>query len=112
MEAIDLHDISTLTEFKVGKDTLTKERCVDEERHMYLFKRTNSQGILIGYELVRGVRRKNPDGSIVYIYPSSSLFGNYAYYIAKAYAERDIPKYIQKMLAVPSKSLKDFNKGE
>lgn len=33
------------------------------------------------YELIIGVKRKQPDGSTVYVYPSDEQFGIYGWYI-------------------------------
>lgn len=95
METIERTDISELTEFKYDGDTLTKEKCLDEAKHIYLFARYNKKGRLFAYELVKGVKHKNPDGGEVYTYPATSQFGRYAYFIAKRWAETDIPKYLQ-----------------
>ena len=34
----------------------------------------------MGYEVVKGVKRMNPDGSIVYVYPVDEQFGVYGFY--------------------------------
>lgn len=34
----------------------------------------------MGYEVVKGVKRVNPDGGIVYIYPSDEQFGMYGFF--------------------------------
>lgn len=90
-------DISEEREFSFAGDTIKLERCLDQEKRIYLFSRYNAKGRLVGYELVQGVKHKNPDGEYVYIYPSSSQFGHYGYFINKAYADKDIPEYLEKL---------------
>lgn len=87
-------DLSELAELSFEGDTLKKEKCLDAEKHVYLFAR-HSKGRLLGYELVKGIKVKNPDGNHVYAYPSSSQFGHYGFFISKKWAETDIPKYLQ-----------------
>ena len=58
----------------------------DYGNHIYLYQRTGKkdptwgEGIAHkGYELVVAKPKKNPDGSIVYAYPSSSDWGKYGF---------------------------------
>lgn len=76
-------DISTLKEFTFGEDTLKQLSCAHAEKRIYVYERYNREGRLIAYEVVKGVRTKLPDGSIVYRYPSNEQFGSKGYYIAK-----------------------------
>lgn len=39
------------------------------------------EGKIYGYEVVKGRKYKNPDGNIVYTYPSDEDFGAYGWYI-------------------------------
>lgn len=87
-------DISEEKEFSFGSDTLKQKYCYDEEKHIYVYERYNHNGRLFGYELVKGKKYKNNDGSIVYTYPSSSDFGTYGYFISSQWADSDIPKYL------------------
>lgn len=97
MEAIIRKDISQETEFTFHGDTIKLERCLDYDKHIYLFSRHNSKGRRIGYEIVRGVKTKGEDGNTVYAYPSTSQFGQYGYYITERYSETEIPKYLRKL---------------
>lgn len=45
------------------------------EHNTYLYKRINGYGRTTGYEIVKPVKHKNPDGVTVYVYPSSEQFG-------------------------------------
>lgn len=70
-------DIRDLSSFKKWGATFTKVWS-DDDRHLYVFKRT---GVRTDYEVIKGVKTKNPDGSIAYAYPSSEQFGSNGYYI-------------------------------
>lgn len=74
IEAKDIKDTNTFKKFGA---TFSKVWS-DDERHLYVFKRTKHR---TDYEVIKGVKTKNPDGSIVYRYPSSEEFGTYGYYI-------------------------------
>lgn len=49
------------------------------EHNTYLYKRIklskNGYGRTTGYEIVKPIKHKNPDGNTVYTYPSSDQFG-------------------------------------
>lgn len=87
-------DIKEKKEFKFQCDTLKQLECSDVTKNIYVYERYNQSGRLFGYEVVKGVKHKNPDGSIVYSYPSSEQFGTYGYFISAQWKE-DIPKYVQ-----------------
>lgn len=70
-------DIRDINKFEKYGSTFSKI-WGDDEHHLYVFKRTKNR---TDYEVVRGVKKKNPDGSIVYTYPSSENFGINGYYI-------------------------------
>ncbi len=91
-------DIKDKKRFTFEGDTLVQKECVDAEKHIYIYERYNSSGRLFGYEVVKGVKTKNPDGNYVYKYPSSEQFGQYGYFIAKKYADT-ISEYVNKLTA-------------
>ena len=68
-------DIKEQNEFKKYGEQFRKI-FADDEKHIYVFSRNNTD-----YEVIQGVKKKNPDGNIVYAYPSSEQFGSYGYYI-------------------------------
>ena len=103
MKEIYSTDISQKKEFKFEGDTLRQKECVDEEKHIYVYERYNWKGRLYGYEVVKGVRRKQPNGEIVYVYPSSEQFGRYGYFISSQWAEKEIPAYVEVLRAKGSK---------
>lgn len=46
------------------------------EKNTYLYKRVNIDTGFICYEVVIPRRMRNPDGSIVYVYPGTEMFGS------------------------------------
>ena len=89
-------DIKDKKKFSFQGDTLVLKECVDKEKHIYIYERYNHNGKLFGYEVVKGVKVKNPDGNYVFRYPSSEQFGTYGFFIAKKYAET-IPDYVARL---------------
>lgn len=77
MKEIEHKDLSTVDSFAKYGDVFRKI-WADDEHHVYLFKRNK------GYELICGVKAKNPDGSIVYRYPSAEQFGTNGWYIMES----------------------------
>lgn len=71
--------------------TLVKE---DNDNRIYVFKVEKKGEKPLpyeNYEIVKGKKEKNPDGTVVYTYPSTEQFGKYGYYICgtpKACEER------------------------
>lgn len=47
----------------------------NEEMNTYLYKRVNIETGVVYYEVVIPKKSKNPDGSIVYVYPGAESFG-------------------------------------
>lgn len=72
--------------------------------HIYLYKLTPPKRYkrklpYKQYELVRGKKSKQPDGTIVYIYPGDEDFGTYGYYICgtEESCRKQIMKYVNKL---------------
>ena len=79
-------DIKDKKEFTFEDTTLVqKEYCEETGRYLYhrLWK-TNCApekvGTLMGYEVVKPKKRKQPDGTYVHMYPSSDDFGTYGWF--------------------------------
>lgn len=54
----------------------------DDRRHIYLYKMTDGSSRPTElYELVKAVKHKNPDGNVVYRYPTSEEWGLYGWTI-------------------------------
>lgn len=51
----------------------------DNDKHIYVYDIINPDGEHRGYEIIKGVKSKNPDDSIVYRYPTDEEFGVYAW---------------------------------
>ena len=52
----------------------------DDEHHVYLYEMEKGNPYS-QYELVKGKKHTNPDGEVVYVYPSDEDFGVYGWYI-------------------------------
>lgn len=74
MKEIYSTDISELPTFEKYGETFTLiER--NEENNTYLYQRTNKETGKNSYEIIKPIKTKNPDGTLVYCYPSESKFG-------------------------------------
>lgn len=77
MREINSIDISEKMEFRrAGYDY--KNVVFDGAHHCGIWKMTKDiDGKVedMGYEVVRGMKRKNPDGGVVYCYPGDEQFG-------------------------------------
>lgn len=82
MKPIYYTDIRNIKNFKKNGYNYT---CVkaDVENNTYVFKMEHIDKPLpyFQYELIIGVKRKQPDGETVYVYPSDEQFGTYGWYI-------------------------------
>ena len=82
MEKFIAKDMSEKMEFgRAGYDY--KNLVFDEAHHCGIWKMTrviDGEVCDMGYEVVRGKRYKNPDGSIVYRYPGDEDFGSYGFF--------------------------------
>lgn len=82
MKEIFSTDIKDKKEFTRIGYRYTQVKAYDEH-HIYLYRMERMEKPLpyYQYELVKGVKRKNPDGNIVYVYPTDEQFGQYGWYI-------------------------------
>ena len=76
MKEIYRKDISELKEFEKYGDVIRQIRHYPETG-WWLYDRGSH------YEVVRGKKHTNPDGSVVYVYPSSEDWGTYGYSVWK-----------------------------
>lgn len=83
----DIKDTPVLYKYN---DTL--EMVLSHSNNVYVFKRTNPVYVSPYYEVVRGKKYTNPDGNVVYVYPSTSDFGKHAFCVSSAN-----PNYIEKI---------------
>ena len=89
-------DINEKKEF-VFQDTLLKQLEYCEETGRYLYGRywqsdctPDFVGKLMGYEIVKPKKVKNPDGSIVFRYPSSDDFGKNGWFLPANSTRKEI----------------------
>lgn len=82
MEKTVMTDISQKMTFRrAGYDY--KNIVFDADHHCGIWEMSKeTDGVVkdMGYEVVKGVKRKNPDGSIVYYYPGDEQFGVDGFY--------------------------------
>lgn len=102
MEQINYTDLKEQNSFRKFDEDFSKIWS-DDEHHIYVFKRVKkyeSGKDSISYEVIKGIKRKNPDGTIVYTYPSSEQFGKNGYYItgSEKYCKERISKRISDFL--------------
>lgn len=72
--------ISERKEFFFDRDRFVFEEKMNLEGYdVYWYKRYNSIGQM-GSEMVIPVKKKQPDGSYVYVYPSTEEFGRYGWF--------------------------------
>lgn len=65
----------------------------NEEHHCGIWKMSQKiDGVVkdMGYEVVRGIKRRNPDGSIAYVYPNDEEFGVNGFYTCNLERCREI----------------------
>ena len=64
---------------KYGENFTQVEYC--EETGRYLYKRSNNQTRITGWEVICPREYVNPDSSLVFVYPATSEFGKYAWFL-------------------------------
>lgn len=95
MERPNRTDIKDKTHFRrIGYDYYRVY--LDDERHIAVYE-MEREGMHHGYEVIKGKKYKNPDGSIVYTYPSDEDFGTYGWYIYFADANLEMEKISEKL---------------
>lgn len=98
MIKINYKDITEELEF-IEQGTRLVQKEYNEKSGRYLYERyyINSPRLgnrLMGYEVVKPIRKKNSDGSIVHIYPSTSYFGTYGWFLPPNTPREKIDKYL------------------
>lgn len=87
-------DIKDKKEFNAEDSSFKMlEYCEESGRYLYgryFLKscRKEKIGTLMGYEVIIPVKHKNPDGTIVYSYPSSEQFGSKGWFFTPNDTER------------------------
>lgn len=98
MDKIFIKDISGLKEFTEQGTRLVQAE-YNENTGRYLYERyyINSPTLgnrLMGYEVIKPRNRKNPDGTVVKRYPSSSDFGTYGWFLPPNTKREILDKYL------------------
>ena len=94
MENTTRPDISELKTFTKYGDVFTQERH-NPETGWWLYKRTNKEDpSRVHYEVVKGKKHKNPDGRIVYCYPSDDSWGQYGYTVDDNWFAQDMIDFL------------------
>lgn len=82
MKEISAIDLSEKMEFRrAGYDY--QNVVFDAAHHCGIWKMTrviDGKVEDMGYEVVRGMKRRNPDGTVVYCYPGDEQFGVYGFF--------------------------------
>lgn len=107
MVKIELKDIGEMKTFEKYGDTFKQMRN-NSETGWWLYERTNNETGRQHYEVVRGVKRKNPDGTTVYAYPSSEMWGTYGYSIMKNWYAEKLIDYIMEAKSRTAQEIHDF----
>ena len=86
----------------------------DHDRHIYIYDIIRDEdGEHRGYEVVKGIKHKNPDNSIVYTYPSDEQFGTYGFSTMgteKTY-EKEMTQLLAKVEILQNRSDIKANRG-
>lgn len=99
-------DIKDKKEFVFQGDKLVQYKSYGDG--WWLYKRYNqyTNFNFMGWELVKGKKDMQPNGDVVYIYPSSRLFGTYGYFLPKRTTEEEADQMHTKMCQISIKSQK------
>lgn len=96
-------DINEVKTFEKYGDVFTQIKH-NPETGWYLYDRGTS------YEVVKGKKVKNQDGSTVFIYPSSNDWGNYGYTVPKSSWADKIIDFIMTANTRTAQEIYDFKK--
>lgn len=78
---------------KYGDNFTQVEYC--EETGRYLYKRSKNQTRITGWEVICPQSYINPDSSLVLVYPSTSEFGKYGWFLPPKVERTKIDYYLQ-----------------
>lgn len=102
-------DIKDLKEFNKYGDTFKQIRN-NPETGWWLYERTNNEFGHQHYEVVKGIKHTNPDGKIVYVYPSDRDWGTYGYTICKCSWADKVIDFLMGRKTTYAQELFDFKK--
>ena len=78
---------------KFGEKFQQVEYC--EATGRYLYKRSKNQSRITGWEVIIPREYVNPDSSRVFVYPATSEFGTYGWYLPPKVERTKIDYYLQ-----------------
>ena len=81
------------------------------ETGWYLYERVNKESGKKHYEVVKGKKHKNPDGSIVYAFPSTELWGTYGYSIDDNRYSQKLIEFLMESKSRTPQEIYDFKKA-
>ena len=88
-------DLKELNEFNKYRSHYTKI-FGNDEKLIYVFKKTRMYGnvMFVYYQVIQGVKHMNPDGNIVYAYPTNNEFNYYGREVFEGWDGKDEAYYI------------------
>lgn len=96
MKAIEFKPIDELKEFKKFGDSFVQVEKFDN--NIYLYKRTfGPDNKYWCYELVKGVKHKNPNGQVIYVYPSTSSWGHSGFSLYSGTSREKIQSLVDRL---------------
>lgn len=102
-------DISELKEFKKYGDTFKQIRN-NPDTGWWLYERTNDEYKTRHFEVVKGIKRTNPDGNVVFSYPGESQWGVYGYTIPDCWWAQETIDFIMGRKTISAQELFEFKK--
>lgn len=108
MKNLFYKDISTLKEFDKFGDHFIQTRH-NPDTGWYLYERCGNGRT--SFEIVKGMKRKNPDGSIVYSYPNTESWGTYGYTIDNNCFAEDLINFIMSAPIRTAEEIHQFKIG-
>jgi hypothetical protein len=100
---LEMKDISEMKEFEKYGDLFRQVRH-NPETGWWLYRRGTS------YEVVKGVKHKNPDGTIVRTYPGSETWGTYGYTVCDCSWAEAVIDFIMSAPSRTAQELYEFKK--
>ena len=108
MERLQLKDISETKTFEKYGDIFTQVRH-NPETGWYLYERVKKDAPDCShYEVVKGAKHTNPDGSVVYAYPSSERWGTNGYTIVKNWYAAELIDFLMGRKSTSAEELRNF----
>ena len=101
-------DISELKTFKKFGEVFTQVRN-NPETGWWLYERVSKYGTK-SYEVVKGKKHKNPNNTIVHVYPSNEDWGTYGYTIPDCWWAEETIDFIMGRNTITAQEMYEFKK--